>query len=189
MLDVALTFLVKDLNEYLQARAGAAIGQVELGRLVDDHGKVAVKDNTIRAALVNIEEERIVKAQVPETAYVDGRLVALEPPLKLYLHVLFAANFQSYDEGLKFLALVLAYFQSHRAFTPDRYPRLDPRIELLAADLQSLTFEQLNQLWAFVGGRQLPSAVYKVRLVTVQDRELPSVGPPIMQISTRIGSR
>src|SRR6185503_1505512 len=67
MIDSALKFLVNELNAYLFARTGVSTGGVDLGRLVDDTGKVAIKDDSIGAALVNVEEERTLKSQLPDT--------------------------------------------------------------------------------------------------------------------------
>jgi hypothetical protein len=102
---------------------------------------------------------------------------------------MFAANFQKYDVALKYLSLVLTYFQSHPAFTTDNQPALDPRIGKLTVELQSLTYEQLNQIWAFIGGKLLPSIVYKVRMVALQDETPKAVQPPITQIKSDIRSR
>src|SRR5262245_23329866 len=151
MLDIALTFLVKNLNTYLKARTGSDFGEAELSRLVDDTGKWAVTQEHIGAALINVEEERILKSQVPETTYVNGRHVVLAPPLKLNLHVLFAANLTHYDQALRYLSYVLTYFQAHPKFTQEECPDLDPRIDKLTIELLSLTYEQLNQVWAFIG--------------------------------------
>jgi hypothetical protein len=186
MLDVALKFLLAELNTYLMTRTGSDFGAAQLGRIVDDSGKWAIKEDHVGVALVNIEEERTVKVQVPEPQLVSGRQVLREPVLKVNLLLLFAANFKLYDVGLRYLSLVLTFFQSHPLFTRDRTPGLDPQIERLAADLQSPGFEQLNQMWAFIGGKQLPSALYRVRLVLLQDFEPTQIGPPITQIETTL---
>ena len=102
MIDVALTFLVKNLNTYLKSRTGSDFGAAELSRLVDDSGKWAIDSEHLGATLINIEEERVFKGQGPETTYVNGKLVVLEPPLRLDLHVLFASNLKQYELGLKF---------------------------------------------------------------------------------------
>ena len=91
----------------------------------------------------------------------------VEPELKLNVYVLFGANFKLHDEALKFLSLVLLYFQS-RAFTSEQYPGLAQRIGKITVELQSLAYDQLTQIWAFIGGKQLPSVVYKVRMVVLQ---------------------
>ena len=182
MIDVALKFLLTEVNAYLFARTGFDSGGVDLGRLVDDSGKWAIKDEHIGAALVNIEEERTLKSQLPDIAFINGRQVLLEPELKLNLHVIFAANFKQYDIALRQLSWVLTFFQAHPGFPRDQHPNLDPRIERLTAELLSLTYEQLNQLWAVIGGKQLPSVVYRVRLVALQDTEPTAIQRPVTAI-------
>jgi len=193
MLDVALNFLTAELNAYLVARGARKptdeIGKVEVGKLVDDAGKWAISDDHIGASLIHIEEDRIMKSQLPEASLIGGRHVVLEPRLKLNLHVLFAARFQRYDEGLRSLSLVLTYFQSHPTFTPDTYSGLDPRIERLAVELELLGYEQINQIWAFIGAKQLPSAIYKVRMIVLQDLEPTTVTPPVSEIQTVLTAR
>ena len=193
MLDVALNFLTAELNSYLVARGARTatdeIGKVEVGRIADEAGKWAIKDDHVGAALIHIEEERVTRAQLPETIVSGGKHVVLEPKLKLNLHVLFAAKFQKYDEGLRSLSLVLTYFQSHPTFTPDNYPGLDSRIERLTVELQSLSYEQLNQVWAFVGAKHLPSAIYKVRMVALQDSAPTAVQKPVTEIATTLSAR
>ena len=182
MIDVALTFLVNNLNAYLKARTSSLADVAKLTRIVGDTGKW-FDEGAIGAALINVEEDRILKAQVPEPTYVDGRHVLLTPPLKLNLHILFAANFPTYDVSLKYLSHILTYFQANPKFTQSEQPDLDPRIEKLVVELQSLTYEQLNQVWAFIGSKQLPSAIYKVRLVALQD-VTPEIAVPITGIDT-----
>ena len=182
MLDAALDFLVKDANAWLVLRTGTDFGQLEATRIVDDSGKWAITKERIGVALINVEEDRVLKSQLPEIVIIDGRHVALQPDLKLNLHLLFAANFTKYDQALRYIALLLTYFQSHVSFTQADYPGLDPRIERLTAELQSLSYDQLNQIWAFVGSKQLPSVVYKVRVVALQDREPARISVPITQL-------
>lgn len=184
MIDRALTFLVGELNGYLQARFGTNPETLVLGRAVDDSGKWIGDNDQMRCALVNIEEERTVKSQIPDTVFVNGRNVQVQPDVKLNLVVVFIANFTTYEFGLTFLSRVIMFFQAHPSFTPDRYPALDPAIEKLSLDLQSLTYEQLSQLWCTMGGKQLPSVVYRVRLVAIQDVEPSAIQPPVTTIQT-----
>ena len=193
MLDIALKFLENQLNTYLLTRIRSSstedIGQVKMSKLVNDEGKSTVTLNTIGISIINIEEERIFKSQVSEYAYTNGKHSVLEPELKINLYVLFAANFEKYDEALKYISHVLMYFQSHPIFTREQYPDLDPRIEKLTAELQSLNYEQLNQIWTFIGGKQLPSVIYKVRMVSLQDDTPRGIQPPLTKIETNLYSR
>jgi hypothetical protein len=186
VLDLAIKFLASELNVYLLARTGGTFGSAALSRIATDAGKWAIPDDQIGVALINVEEERSLKTQLPHATQVDGRQVVLGPELKLNLHLLFAAQFRQYDQGLRQLSHVLTFFQAHPVFGRERYPALDRRIEKLGVDLISLNFEQLNQVWAFVGAKQLPSALYRVRLVALQDDEPITVGAPIIKIDSSV---
>jgi hypothetical protein len=186
MIHLAADFLTREFNAWLaQSSGGDELGSV-LTRIATDAGKWAIPNDKIGVALVNVEEERALKSQLPQASYVAGRQVLVEPEIKLNLHLLFAAHFNQYDVALRQLSCVLTFFQGHPVFTRERYPGLDRRIQKLGVDLIGLGFEQLNQLWAFVGAKQLPSAVYRVRLVALQDDAPADVRPPIGAIGTSI---
>ena len=161
-----------------------------MSKLVDDAGKYAF-ENSIAASIINIEEDRVFKSQTPDRIYTNGQHIVLEPELKLNLHVIFAANFdvKNYDQALKYISYVLTFFQSHSAFTSVEYPALDPSIEKLTIELQSLSYEQLNQVWAFIGAKQLPSVIYKVRMVSLQSIAPTLIQPPIVEINTNLYSQ
>jgi hypothetical protein len=190
MLDVALKFLAGEVSTYLFAVKGAESEDlVKLTRLVDESGKYALSEGSLAMTLINIEEERNFKSHLPEAKYVNGQHTILEPELKLNLHILFAAHFRDYDQALKVLSSALTYFQAHHSFTPEEYPALDVRIPKLVVELQSPTYEQLNQVWGFIGAKQLPSAIYKVRLVVLQDESLTAIQPPLTTINATLRTR
>jgi hypothetical protein len=189
MLDIALKFIIDELNTYLNTKTGVVSTEIiQLSKLVDEVGKYAFDEGTVAATIINIEEERIFKAQLPEYTYVKGQHVVMEPELKLNLHIVFAANFKLYDQALKYISYILSYFQSHSSFTSEEYPALDPRIQKFNVELQSLNYEQLNQVWGFIGGKQLPSVFYKARLITLQDDAQTTVKPPIIEINANLGT-
>ena len=191
MLDIALKFLTSELNTYLSTQMTSTSEEVvRMSKLVDDAGKYAF-ENSIAASIINIEEDRVFKSQTPDRIYTNGQHILLEPELKLNLHVIFAANFdvKNYDQALKYISYVLTFFQSHSAFTSVEYPALDPSIEKLTIELQSLSYEQLNQVWAFIGAKQLPSVIYKVRMVSLQSVAPTLIQHPIVEINTNLHSQ
>jgi hypothetical protein len=148
-----------------------------------------VKEDHLGVALLNLEEERSIKSPERETVLTNGRQTMREPAVRLNLFVMVAANFKQYDVALKYLSHAVTFFQAHPVFLAERYPGLDSRIARLGADLYSLGFDQLNQIWAFIGGKQLPSVVYRFRLVPLQDVEPSQVGPPILEVNTSLAGR
>jgi hypothetical protein len=190
MLDIAIAFLADEFNAFLQRRTGSlAVGRMLPGPLVDDTGKLAITKGTVGLALINIEEERATRAQLPERVLLHGREMTLAPELRLNLTLLAAADMSDYDTTLKALSQVLTFFQSHPVFTVDDYPGLDPRIGQLSVDMLSVGHETLNQIWAALGAKYLPSVIYRVRLVALQDREPERFGAPITDIAIDLHDR
>lgn len=183
MLDAAVRFLADEVTMYLKRQTASDLVKVAPGGLVDENGKWAVADGTVGLALVSVDEERVLRSQVPDRVYLNGSHVVVEPELKLNLQVVFASRHHSYDHALRYLSYVLKFFQAHPSFTPDEYPAMDPSIQKLNVELLSYGPEQLNQLWAYLGAKYLPSAVYRVRMVVLQDVEPRGIGQPITKIA------
>jgi hypothetical protein len=190
MIDIALTFLKDELNTHLHTHGmDASMVEVVVSNIVDEAGKYAIKQGQTGICLFNIEEDRILKSHLQENIYAHGQHVVVEPDLKVNLHILIASKMQSYVQALKTISAILAYFQSHGSFTVGAYPALDPKIGKLVVELQTLNYEQLNQLWSFVGGKQLPSVVYKVRIVVLQEQVQSRVRPPVLVVKNTLEGR
>ena len=189
MIDAALSFVASEVNAHLRKRTGAELGAVAIGPVVDDRGSWTVPQDSMRLTLFQIDEERTVREPLPERTLVGGREVLLPPPLKLNLVVLFAGRFQQYDQALRTLSHILAFFQARPVFTPSDSPALPIGIERLAMDLVSYGPEQLNQMWACLGAKHLPSVVYRLRMVVLQDVEPVGSGLPILSIETSLQGR
>jgi len=188
MLDSVLKFFADEVNGYLRARTGVIEETVALSAIVDENGKYAIKDDSIGIYIINIEEESSVKNQLPQSTYINGQHAILAPALSLNVSIMFAAKYKHYDQALKYISLILTYFQSHRLFVPTQYSAMDEKLERLVVDLQALNYDQLNQIWAYIGAKQLPSVVYRVRVVSIQDEAQSEVRPPIQHINTDVGS-
>ncbi len=82
---------------------------------------------------------------------------------------------------------MLTFFQGKTRFTISNSPGagqgLEPHTELsLTMELLSLSFEEVNHLWGSLGGKQLPFAAYRGRLVTLRDRRMLGAGGEITDI-------
>jgi len=119
-------------------------------------------------SLVNIEEDKVAKQQ-ENFSRTDSTTVYKSPPLYLNLYVLFSVNKPEYDDCLKWLGHIMQFFQYQQVFTPTTHPNLDSRIPKVVVDLFSMNFEQVNHLWSTLGGKYLPSVMYKIRQITVDE--------------------
>lgn len=176
MIDKVISTISKELASYLDLIAGleeAAINNIEINHLFNSSGDAIPSD--IGITLVNIEEDRINKANDPYIKTSDG-YTKVNPEIKLNLYVLFSANFQdNYSEALKFISYVIRFFQAKNVFTTANTPGLSSEVEKLIVELHPMSFEQQNYLWGMIGGKYIPSVLYRFRLLVVQE-DVPVVG-------------
>jgi hypothetical protein len=83
---------------------------------------------------------------------------------------------------LKQLSYVISFFQGKNVFTTDTSPALDPSIRKLVVELYSYSFEQQYNFWTVIGAKYLPSALYKIRMVTYQERRVRDQSSAIVTI-------
>ena len=187
MLDKAMRFLQ---NRIVTDQFNGEVPEpVVIGSVFNEKGELLIGAGVIGLMISNIEEERIFKAQLQKQKRTDNDIEVANPEIKLNLYVLVAANpganAGSYDTALKRLSEVITYFQGTSFFDKTDYPDLDP-IEYLIVELYSLSFEQQNQLWASLGGKYMPSVVFKVRLVTIDKGFLGAKQKVILEIDNNL---
>jgi hypothetical protein len=174
MLYDILRFLCDEVNKYLTLKMGVApeprlkLGNISLAL----EGNVLTGPNSLsdRAVLtlVNIEEDKVAKQQENYTR-TDSAAVYKSPPLYVNLYILFSINKPDYEDCLKILGHIMQFFQHQNVFTPMTHPGLNGNVSRLIVDLFSLNFEQVNHLWSTLGGKYMPSAMYKIRQVTINE--------------------
>jgi hypothetical protein len=196
MIHTCLSFLTNELNEYLKVRTGSpTVDRVFLTSVATEGGGVVIPDKSVGVSLINIEEDRVYKDQKSTVINNFGNVERLNPEIKLNLYVLISANFQNsneqdssddYVEGLKQLSFIISFFQAKNVFTPENSPKLaeyDPNLKKLVVELYSYSFEQLYNFWSVVGTKYLPSVLYKIRMLTFQEREFFDSNAPIEKIA------
>jgi len=184
MIHTCLSFLTNELNEYLKLRTGSPnVDRVFLTSVAIEGNGVVIPDKSLGVSLINIEEDRFYKDQKSTVINNQGNVEHLNPEIKLNLYVLISANFQNntdndstndYVEGLKQLSFIISFFQAKNVFTPENSPKLtdyDPNLKKLVVELYSYSFEQLYNFWSVIGAKYLPSVLYKIRMLTFQERE------------------
>jgi hypothetical protein len=198
MIDNALKFVAAEVNRYVVRKINpkddpSITKLVVLGNITkaQDNDNTPNPNNPVAGkavmSLVNIEEDRISKS--PQNfVKVNDKVEYRNPKIFLNLYCLFAVANSSYDTALQQLSLIIQFFQyknvlNHQNSPAASEPKLDPRIDKLVFDLHSLNFEQVNHLWGTLGGKYLPSVLYKVRLVTIEDDTPQMQADPIMDLA------
>ena len=118
---------------------------------------------------------------------VTGKLEYVNPPVFLNLHVLFTINTPNYETALTYLSRVIGFFQHQRVFNEvNAEVPADVSLETFHFNVSMLspTLEELNHLWGVLGGKMLPSVLYKFQVQEiVYIPEKPRPAPEIEIIS------
>ena len=139
-------------------------------------------------SIVNIEEDKTQKNQSvyysPSNDQVN--ISRYNQPTQ---HLIFSLLFSSYNkdlskylDGIDKLKTIIHYFQQNKSFyyKNDDTEMIDYITYLGKSDVDqndydkitmefvSLSTEQLNQMWSYLGSKYMPSALYKMRLFMVQ---------------------
>ncbi len=182
MIDLAILHVTARLNESLRARFGVQDDLVVASGLQEPDGSAVPEvANKMVVFLVNVERDTLPLRQRPVTG--GPRAMQERPPVFLNLMLMFAANFggNNYREALKLLAGTIAFFQSQPVFDPASSPGLDPRFERLTMEIENLDSAQLSHLWSILGSRYLPSALYRLRMVTIDEAQVTAQPQRIVQ--------
>lgn len=173
MIYETLKFLSEEVNKYLSLKMGVlAEPRLKIGNVSLALDNTLTGENSLAGkailSLVNVEEDKVAKQQ-EHYARSESSTVYKSAPLYLNLYVLFSINKPEYDDCLKWLGHIMQFFQHQQVFTPITHPNLDPRIPKVVIDLFSLNFEQVNHLWSTLGGKYMPSVLYKIRQISVDE--------------------
>ncbi|RCR69471.1 DUF4255 domain-containing protein [Larkinella punicea] len=183
----ALELIRSELETYVKPLADGIT--VNLGSIAAVAGTQA---NTILIGLVHLEEEATLKNTSPyQRNSTTGGFDVRNPPVFLNLYVLISANYAGsgdYETALKLLSRTVQCFQQKNQFTiantlTDKiFDDAQALMLRMTVELYSLSFEKLNQLWGTLGGKQVPSVVYKVRVVEEQAEGQLGAGTQILSI-------
>ena len=177
MIDKVLDFVRAQLNTYLQNKLSLLptedaiiLSNVsQLNETQPSSGGNDVDPQNAFISLINIEEDRISKSPENFVRALDGSITYKSPKIFLNLYLLFAVNLSSYPESLKRLSYIIQFFQYQNVFTPLSSPSMPEGVDELILDLMTLSYQDLNNLWGILGSRYLPSVMYKMRLISINE--------------------
>ncbi len=174
MINLAVQLLATQLNQYLRRTYNLGEDVVVVSNLLEMDGSVAANvNNKLVIFLVNIEKDTVPFRQV-RSHEVGEREIQSSTPLYFNLYLMMTANFtgSNYPEALKFLSSTISFFQKNHVMNHQTAPELDARIEKLILDIENLSIQDLSNLWGALGGKYLPSILYKVRMVAFDAEDI-----------------
>ncbi|GFO54799.1 hypothetical protein GMSM_18060 [Geomonas sp. Red276] len=185
MISHALTIVANELNAFLADAFSATTPQAKLGNIAEGFasgaGGTGLARDQVYLSIVNLKEEKTLK-NVPNYVRNDATLrVSYEnPPVFLNFMVLFTSAYSEYTNALLMLSRVIRFFQTRNTFDQDSVaptsitdgsPVNDAdKLETfkLTFDLYSPTMEEVNYLWATLGGKQYPFVLYVLRMLDLK---------------------
>jgi hypothetical protein len=190
MIGLALSLLQAELAAYLSANGDdAANVRIDNIGLAETANSSSLTDHII-ITLVNIEEESALKNQSAQRRSGATTIAYENSPTFLNLYVLISCNYsgEGYILALNRLALVIQFLQGKTSFSGSSSAAagIDSSDLRFTLELYTLTFEQINHLWGSLGGRQVPFAMYKLRLVAITDRRRIRQVPVIEEIDATL---
>ncbi|MEM9024099.1 MAG: DUF4255 domain-containing protein, partial [Bacteroidota bacterium] len=113
-----------------------------------------------------------------------GTTTVSNPAVNINLYLVFTAYFDptNYRDALRFISLVVSFFQQYKVFDQSQYAELaqgeDP-IERLIFELYKSNFQELSHLWGMLGAKHMPHTIYYMRMLTYQGDNATAIIPPL----------
>ena len=170
-----LEIVRKDVERYVENQTSSQLeDKVVLANLINQDGSVGIPKDTIAMTLINIAKDDTKGGYPNRDQYGQG-------PVNINLYIMFSAYFNTYMEALKHIEYVLRWFQLKSVYTLINTPNLPVQVgNSLNIELIKMDFDQLSHLWGMLGGKYIPSVVYRMRTISIHETrkssKIPSIG-------------
>ena len=176
MIYEVLQIVTDEVNNYLDSLDMDKSVQLDNIAVIDQDQSDTNTDmeDCVVLTLLNMDEEKTLK-NFPNIRRSGSTVDYLNNKVNLNLYVLFSANRSSYVKSLKDISKIIEFFQGKHLFTQANsdYDRDNVAMSSLkdfrfTVELYTPTFEELNFIWGTLGGKQYPSALYKLSLIEIE---------------------
>lgn len=185
MIQEALKYANDVFNQYTKNKFGLDDSIVITNRLINPDGSIPQEnENKIILSLVHIEQDNN-KQFYNRSQKTSTNNYARQSPSEYYnLYLLITANFDDYQESLKFINTALKFFQSHQILDINTNSNLPKGLTKIEFCLEKDTgYMQMQNLWTALGAKYQPSVTYKMRLISVISDEVDKFDASIQQIT------
>lgn len=160
MIHNVITAIAARLDEHIKNRLSLNEDTVIVSSLVDLKGNLNQDiENKITVFLLNIEEDKVSKNA--NTIKKTG----VPPAVKVNIHLMFSAHFPNFNyvEALKYISLVIEFFQANISFNSGDTPGFPTSISKVNAELLNISIDEIGKLWGNIGTNYIPSIAYKLK--------------------------
>ncbi|MBO9731386.1 MAG: DUF4255 domain-containing protein [Chitinophaga sp.] len=171
MIDLLLAEMVATLNLYFSLRSKGGpgdlfecmIGDVSIHDKSAEGGGEELFHDKVILTLASVEEENALRNNYP-LREVGSSFVQEKSAVYINAYLLFSAKYDSYVTSMQAISQVIGCFQANRRISIT----VNGEEQDAIINLHNLGFENLNNLWTVMGGRYLPSVIYKARVLMFQ---------------------
>ena len=94
---------------------------------------------------------------------------------------MFAAYFtnSNYLESLRYISLVIEFFQINNVFDSSNTPLISTGIDKLYIEISNVSIDEINRLWSNIGTNYVPSIAYKIKHLKYDGNVISEIVPNI----------
>ena len=189
MLFETVQIIEEQVNSYFEeCGLTKSVVAENVGILETSNDNISRIEDKVALTLLNLGEEATLK-NFPNQVNQGPKVIYKNNIINLNLYLLFSANRSTYIKSLNDISKIIEFFQGKRLFTQANtvYDRNNTSLASIenfrfTVELYTPTFEEMNFIWGTLGGRQLPSALYKVSMIQIERNILHGEGQLISKI-------
>lgn len=188
MINTALEYTRRSLNQFIQNKFAINDEVVISNRLVDPNGTVPIENqNKIVLSIVHIDQETNKAFHNRNKRLADGDY-AVVPLDELYnVFFLVVPNYNNYQEALKLLNASIQFFQNHSSIDKNSYANIPKGIHKLEFEFEKGDgYMQMQNLWSALGAKYQPSVIYKMRLIAMSSDQVIGFNSSIKKTSNNV---
>ncbi|QHI37217.1 hypothetical protein IMCC3317_25950 [Kordia antarctica] len=191
MIEKALQFTGKALNQFVKKKFGLDEDVVTINPIIDQNGVVPKENqNKIVISLIHIEQDTTKQFYNRNQQLQNGNYIKAPLSYRYNLFVLITPNFTNYSEALKFLDASIQFFQINAMIDATRNAEIPADLGKLEYEFQKgENYMQMQNLWTALGAKYQPSVIYKIRLVTIASDEIEGFDTGIIEINTNANEK
>ncbi len=192
MIGDVLENITKELSSFIDAQAGFSTGKktVILAKPSNAKGEISLPDNCIAMSLINIKEDASNRSPLIKKRVEGDKVYTQAPGISLDLSVIFIANFPNdYVSELNYITKVIEFFQEKDTFSIENTPSLKKQnryFENLVFRLGTTKLEEQHHIWNQLGIKYMPSVIYNVGKILIQEDEILSETKVARRVATKL---
>ena len=188
MIEKALQFTAKALNQFVKKKFGLDEDIVLTNSIIDQNGSVPIENqNKIIISLIHVEQDTTKQFYNRNQPLASGNYVNAPLSYRYNLFTLITPNFDNYSESLKFLDASIQFFQINSMIDASKNAQIPTELGKLEYEFQKgENFMQMQNLWTALGAKYQPSVIYKVKLITIVSDEIEGFDAGVTETNTNL---